>query len=129
MLEQNRFEANLLTYNTTHLELSNILCWWASLSSIEQANPQKFGSLVRQVERALQTEADSIFPGALSVKFEGGSKDDNNSRAAIDVQGLVQDIKESCKGGQIVFKNTWVDKNANFFSQYNEWCVRSTIAR
>lgn len=168
MIEQNRFESNLLTYNKTHLELTKIMSWWSSLSSIEQArplrrcprppacwcssaaesrplfsrarrpsrpptcsvvrrcrasptlacrrpqaNPQKFASLVRRAERVLIMEAEAIFPGALLVKFREGAKDEG----AIDVGALIHDIKESFKDGQIIFKKSWVDKNASFFEQ------------
>lgn len=143
---------------------------WNSLSSIEQANPQKFGTLVREVERTLKIEADSIYPGSLSVKFDGTNDSDDvretpalfrwdsggdkkfchhdgwrlaaSARAcqhsahpniaactraasphtaappqAMDVDGLMQDLKENCKDGQIIFKKSWVEKHEAFFEQ------------
>ena len=42
---------------------------------------------------------------------------------------FIQDLKDSCKEGQILFKKGWIEKHSAFFEQYNEFFERNNPVR
>jgi len=106
---------SLMAHNRCIGELHDARAWWKARTQIEQANPQKFGELVRITETSLRALLQAVNPAAASLNV------DVQPQVDLDVNGLVADITTNMTDGRIGFSNAWMDKYGTFFNEYNKW--------
>ena len=93
-IEQTSPMTQLMAHNRCIGELADARAWWKARTQIEQANPQKFGELVRVTEAALLALLNATNPVVGNMSMDAGA-----ANMDLDVGGLVDDIGQSMQAG------------------------------
>ena len=117
LMDTLKYQEKVFVYNRCISELTTVLTWWRSLSSISKANPQKFTQLVQEVEAVKERELRALFPAAFKA-----SNDKLAGAPPFNPTLFKQDLMDNIDShGNVQFKRTWVERHEKFFLDYQGW--------
>ena len=99
LIETEAYGEGLHVYNRAHTDLTNVMNWWNSLSAVEQANPQRYATLVTTVETVKLDENNYMKPGTSSKE----QTDTLQLGQSLELDQFKQDINDNISAGKIHF--------------------------
>lgn len=117
LIEKEQYGEALHVYNFARTEVTNVMNWWNALSPVEQANPQRYATLVSTIEAVKMSECNFLLPGV----NQKGETNQIMLGKQLELDQLKQDILDNMSNGKIHFLNTWTEKHRVFFGTYEDW--------
>ena len=116
LAEQLAYDPKITAMNKSSCSMYESLGWWRALTTIEQANPNKYNKLVKLTEKAQSLFRLATNPGSPMVEAES-----SGGQLKFSLEELIGDCMVNYEDSKMHFAKNWVEKYPGFFDAFKQY--------